>query len=97
MTAFRITLIVLSTINILFTLLTAAVGLFADGGDTWSRLVISGLHPLAAVAIVLFFAFSEAGVNPELVMWPSLILGGAAGFGVWFRAYKIGAMIERDD
>ena len=53
MTAFRITLIVLSIINILFTLLTAAVGLFADGGDTWSRLVISGLHPLAAVAIVL--------------------------------------------
>lgn len=53
MTAFRITLIVLSTINLLFTLLTAAVGLFADGGDAWSRLIISGLHPLAAVAIVL--------------------------------------------
>ena len=60
--------------------------------------VVTGCIVLGvAVAIIIFFAFSEAGVNPDLVLWPSLILGGAAGFGVWFRAYKTGAMIEADD
>ncbi len=52
MTAFRRTMMVLAIINVLFALLAAAVGSFADGGDIWSRLVISVLHPIAAIAII---------------------------------------------
>ena len=53
MTAFRRILMALAAINVLFTIFTAAVGLFADGGDIWSRLVLAGLHPLSAIAIIL--------------------------------------------
>lgn len=60
--------------------------------------VITGCIVLGVVvAISLFLALSEAGVNPDLVLWPSVIVGGAVGVGVWFRAYRTGAMIEGDD
>ena len=49
MNGFRRILMVLAIINVLF---TAAVGLFSDGGDIWSRLILSALHPLSALAIL---------------------------------------------
>ena len=33
--------------------LTAMVGVFADGGDIWSRLVVVLLHPLCAASLLL--------------------------------------------
>ena len=60
--------------------------------------VLSGCIVLAiAVAVIFFIALVEAGAGGDLVLWPSVILGGAAGFGVWFRAYRTGVMIEGDD
>ncbi len=53
MTAYRRILMGLAILNLLFTGLTAAVGLFADGGAIYSRLVLSALHPLTALAILL--------------------------------------------
>ena len=53
MTAFRRTLMVFAIVNVLFAFFTAAVGLFADGGDLWSSLVLTGLHPLSAIAVIL--------------------------------------------
>ena len=52
MTAFRRILMVLAIINVFFTFFTATIGLFADGGDVWSRLILSALHPLSALAIL---------------------------------------------
>ena len=52
MTIFRIAMMVLAIINLLFAGLTAAVGQFADGGDIWSRLTLSALHPISAIAIL---------------------------------------------
>ena len=53
MTGLRVALMVLAVINAIFAVFTAAVGLFADGGDIWSRLVLSALHPLAALAFIV--------------------------------------------
>ena len=52
MSIFRIAMMVLAIINFLFAALTAAVGQFADGGDIWSRLILSVLHPTSAIAIL---------------------------------------------
>ncbi len=44
---------VFAIINVLFAFFTATVGLFADDGNIWSRLVLAGLHPLSAIAVTL--------------------------------------------
>ena len=56
MKALRVVLMVVSIVHILFVGLTAVVGSFADGGDVWSRLLLTLLHPIAAIAI-LFLVF----------------------------------------
>jgi hypothetical protein len=55
MTRFRITLIVLATLHLLLAGFAAVVGAFADGGTVWERLVVSALHPLAALALLALF------------------------------------------
>ena len=60
--------------------------------------IVTGCGVLGiAVAIIFFIALAEVGVSEDLVLWPSLILGGGAGGGVWLRAYVTGAMIEGND
>ena len=60
--------------------------------------VITGCLVLAGVIfLALFLALDAAGANGDVILWPSLILGVAAGGGVWFRAYRTGAMIESDE
>ena len=49
----HIVAIVLSALHLVFTGLTGMVGLFADGGTPWERILISGVHPLAAAALLL--------------------------------------------
>ena len=46
------------------------------------------------VAAIVILSLDSAGVEGNLLLIPSLVLGGAAGIGVWLRAYTIGAMIE---
>ena len=53
MAIFRVVLMVIAVIHLLLAAFTAVVGQFADGGDIGSRLVLSALHPLAAIGIVL--------------------------------------------
>ena len=53
MKVLRIVLMVLGVVHILFVGLTAVVGSFADGGDVWSRLLLTLLHPIAAIAILV--------------------------------------------
>ena len=52
MTAFRIALMVLAIVHMLFAGFTALVGAFADGGNIWERLVVSALHPIVAIALL---------------------------------------------
>ena len=57
--------------------------------------VTSGSFILGIVVFVIFlFVFASAGAEGNLLLFPSLIPGVAAGIGVWIRAYMTGAMIE---
>ena len=53
MKVLRVVLMVLGVVNVLFVGLTAVVGSFADGGDVWSRLLLTLLHPIAAIMILV--------------------------------------------
>ncbi|MDE2822893.1 MAG: hypothetical protein OXK79_05250 [Chloroflexota bacterium] len=53
MTVFRTITLVLAVLQVLFTAFTGMVGAFADGGDLWSRLLLIGVHPLCAVALLV--------------------------------------------
>ena len=66
MTAFRTTLRVLAVIQVVFAGFTALVGAFADGGDIWSRLLVSLIHPVCAVAVLLL-ALRPRPANPTLL------------------------------
>ena len=49
----HIVAIVLAALHLVFTGLTGMVGLFADGGTLWERILVSGVHPIAAAALLL--------------------------------------------
>ena len=66
MTIFRIALMFLSVLHLLFTALTAVVGQFADEGDVGSRLILSVAHPLAAIGALLL-AFIRRLPRPIVV------------------------------
>ena len=65
MTAFKNTVRVLAIIQVVIAGFTAVVGAFADGGDVWSRLLVSLVHPVCAVAILLL-ALLPRLANPIL-------------------------------
>ena len=66
MTVFRNTIRVLAIIQVVIAGFTALVGAFADGGDIWSRLLVSLVHPVCAVAILLL-ALRPSPTNPTLL------------------------------
>lgn len=49
----RVLIIILAIIQFLFAGLTGAVGGFADGGELWERAVLMGIHPLAAIGLLV--------------------------------------------
>lgn len=53
MAGFRTAVLVLGVVHGLFVGLTAMVGAFADGGDSWQRLLLVFLHPLGAAGVLL--------------------------------------------
>ena len=96
MTAFRNAVRVLAVIQVVFAGFTALVGAFADGGDIWSRLLVSLIHPVCAFAILLI-ALRPRPANPILLAilgiivltvaadltYSLLIAGGAVKGDVW--------------
>lgn len=53
MIVLRVLLIVLAIIHLLLVGIGVVAGLFADGSDDWSRIVVLALHPAGALAIIL--------------------------------------------
>ena len=47
------TLRILASLQILFSVFTGMVGSFANGGQWWERLVLVGVHPVAAVLLLI--------------------------------------------
>ena len=77
MTVFRTTTLVLAVLQVLFTVFTAMVGAFADGGDIWSLLVLVALHPLCAVALLVLVIFPQPFAAMAYVV-AALLLGNIA-------------------
>lgn len=55
-------------------------------------LVLGGVTGVGTLLVL-----SSWGAEGLLLLLPAVAVGGAAGGGVWFRAYTTGAMIEDDD
>ena len=53
MTRFLIALRILAWVQMFIVAFTALVGSFADGGQWWERLILVGVHPAAAVLLVI--------------------------------------------
>lgn len=53
MNMLRVPVLLLAVLHAMFAGFTASVGLFADGGDLWQRLVLVLLHPLGAAGVLL--------------------------------------------
>ena len=49
----RVLIIILAVVQFLFAGFTGTVGAFADGGDIWARVVLMGIHPLAAIGLLV--------------------------------------------
>ncbi len=62
----------LAILHLLFTALTAMIGLFADGGAVYSRLILSALHPLTALAILLL-VFAPRVTKPFIMIVTALL------------------------
>ena len=64
--------VVLAAIHLAFTVLTAMVGLFANGGTLWERILISGVHPLAAASLLAVLATPLAA--SKRLVWVAVLL-----------------------
>jgi len=69
----RVPMLALAVVQAVVAGLTAMVGLFADGGDVWERLVIVVLHPLAAAGL-LFLVLSRQLTAPVALAIATLLL-----------------------
>ena len=54
--AVHVAAIVFAALHLAFTGLTAVVGLFANGATPWERILMSGVHPLAAASLLAVLA-----------------------------------------
>ncbi|MDE0155012.1 MAG: hypothetical protein OXS28_05360 [Gammaproteobacteria bacterium] len=56
---FRIPMLILVVVQLLFTGITAFTGAFADGGQWWEYATVVLLHPLAAIGLLLLVITSQ--------------------------------------
>ncbi len=49
----RIPMVILALAYFLLAFYGGAVGRFADGGELWERAILMGLHPLAAIGLLI--------------------------------------------
>ena len=62
-----------------------------------STKIVSGSTILGlATGAIMLLLLSSLGAGGLLLLLPAVALGAAIGFGVWYRAFKTGAMIEDD-
>ena len=92
MRIFRWVMVVLTALYALFAGLTAAVGLFADGGTIWERILISGVHPLGAVALLFLVWRPRGRIGPGTAAALALVVLSVIGDGAVFVAITKGVI-----
>ena len=86
MKTFRWIMIALAALYALFAALTAAVGLFADGGTIWERVLISGIHPLGALALLFLVSRARGPIGPGAAAALALVVLSVIGDAAIFVA-----------
>ena len=73
---------VLAFVQFFLAAFTAMVGSFADGGQWWERLILVGVHPAAAVILLILVMRGESGRVLGLVAVALLTLNVLADAGL---------------
>ena len=92
MKTFRWIMIALAALYALFAALTAAVGLFADGGTIWERVLISGIHPLGALALLFLVSRARGPIGPGAAAALALVVLSVIGDAAIFVAITTGVI-----
>ena len=78
MAMFRILMLVLAVLQVAFTVFTALVGSFADGGSLGERLVLVFVHPLAAIGLLVLVTQPQLSLRGIRVVTALLAVNVAA-------------------
>lgn len=78
MAMFRILMLVLAVLQVAFTVFTALVGSFADGGSLGERAVLVLVHPLAAIGLLVLVTQPQLSIKGVRVVAALLAVNVAA-------------------
>ncbi len=78
MAVFRVLMLTLAVIQAAIAGFTALVGLIADGGDLWSRLLLVLIHPLSAVGMILLVVVPRPASSVVIAIAGLLVVNVAA-------------------
>ena len=87
-------MLVFATLQLAISGLIALVGLFADGGDIWQRVLLVVVHPLSAVGLLI--AVAVPGLGGRVLALVLLLLLISIGGDVVVSALIAGGAIKGD-
>ena len=82
----------LAGLYLVFVGLTAMVGMFADGGSIWERALLSGVHPIGALALIVLVFNLLIGHKWVTLAAVALLLMSIAGDLAAYFAITSGAI-----
>ena len=82
MNTFRIAMMPLSIIHLAIVGIAAFAGSFADGGDFWSRLILTVIHPVAALGMLILVFMRKLPKGIVTTIASILVLSILADLGI---------------
>ena len=92
MKVIQIIMMGLAVLYMVFAGFTAVVGMFADGGTIWERALISGIHPIGAIALLVLVFTPRGTYNWATWVAVALLLLSIAGDVAAYVAMSKGAL-----
>ena len=92
MKVIQIIMMGLAVLYMVFAGFTAVVGMFADGGTIWERALISGIHPIGAIALLVLVFTPRGTYNWATWLAVALLLVSIAGDVAAYVAMSTGAI-----
>ena len=89
-----VVMLVLAALQLAFSGLTALVGLFADGGDFWQRVLLVVVHPLSAAGLLIAVVIPGLGTRAFGLVMVLLLI--SVGGDVAVSALIAGGAIKGD-
>ena len=92
MRTIHIAMIALAIVQLMLTGSTALVGGFADGGSVWERVLITVVHPVAAIALLVMVLTPRADAKRATRVAVVLLLVNIGGDAAVYAAISQGAI-----